>query len=219
MNYTELTQAIKDYCENEETTFVAQIPTFVRQAEERLARTAMLPELRKPVTGTFVAGNRYLSRPTDMLSVFSIAVIDTDGTYHYLLDKDPNFIREAYPNPTTQGRPKYYAQFSGDDPTISPASDGYFVVAPTPDQAYSVELYYYYDTPSIVDYGTSWYGENAETALLYGCLIEAYTFMKGDPDMLELYRTRYTEALAGLGVVEVRSTRDDYRDNRLEKRR
>lgn len=217
MNYAELTQAIQDYCENEETTFVSQIPTFVRQTEERLSRTVMLPELRQTVTGNLAVGNRYLSRPTDLLSVFSLAVVDTDGTYHYLQDKDANFIREAYPDPATQGRPKYYAMFSGDDPTAP--DEGYFVVGPTPDLAYEVELYYYYEPPSMVDESTSWWGENAESALLYGCLVEAYTFMKGDPDMMELYRTRYTEALAGLGVVEVRSTRDDYRDGRLQARR
>lgn len=217
MNYAELTQNIIDYCENNESTFVATIPRFIRQAEERIVRTVMLPELRKNVTGNFTAGSRYLVRPSDLLSVFSIAVVDTDGSYHYLLDKDVNFIREAYPDPSVQGRPDYYAMFSGDDPVTD--EEGFFVVGPTPDQDYTVELYYYYDPPSIVDAGTSWYGENAETVLLYGCLIEAYTFMKGDKDIMELYRTRYNEALAGLGVVEARSTRDDYRDGRLQMRR
>ena len=215
MNYTELTQAIQDYCENDETTFVSQIPTFVRQAEERLGRTVMIPELRQTVTGTMAAGNRYLSRPTDILSVFSVAVED-NGEFHYLLDKDANFIREAYASPTVTGRPKYYAMFNGDDPALS--SEGYFIVGPTPDSDYRVELYYYYDPPSIVDNGTSWYGEHAETALLYGCLVEAYTFMKGDADIMEVYATRYADALSKLGTVGFRSDRDDYRDGRVPQR-
>lgn len=215
MNYTELAQAIQDYCENEETTFVSHIPTFVRQAEERITRAVMLPEMRKSVTGSFTAGSRYLTRPADFLSAFSIAVID-GGEYFYLKDKDVNFIREAYPDPATTGRPKFYAQFSGDDP--ADGEEGFFIVGPTPDQNYEVELYYYYDPASIVDTAQSWLGESAESALLYGCLVEAYTFMKGDPDVMELYRTRYLEAMAALGVVEARATRDDYRDGRMPKR-
>lgn len=218
MNYTELTQAIQDYCENDEATFVSNIPVFVRQAEERISRAVMLPEMRKTVTGTINADNRYLTRPDDFLSVFSIAVVDTDGAYHYLLDKDANFIREAYPSPTTTGRPRYYAMFSGDDPAIVPPTEGYFILGPTPDQDYTVELYYYYDPPSIVDQGTSWFGEHAETVLLYGTLVEAYTFMKGDEDMVTLYRTRYDEAMRALMGIGVRSTRDDYRDGRIEQR-
>jgi hypothetical protein len=217
MNYSELTQAIQDYCENNETTFVTNIPRFIRQAEERIARATMIPELRKNVTGTITSGNRYLARPADFLTPFSIAVVDDDGDYYYLLDKDVNFIREAYPNTTTTGRPKHYAQFSGDDPTSG--SEGFFIVGPTPDQNYTVELYYYYEPESIVDSTTSWFGEHAETALLYGCLVEAYTFMKGDPDIMELYMARYTEAMGGLGVIAARSTRDDYRDGRLKMRR
>jgi hypothetical protein len=218
VNYTELTQAIQDYCENDESTFVTNIPVFVRQAEERISRAVMLPEMRKTVTGTITSGNRYLTRPDDFLSVFSIAVVDASGDYHYLLDKDANFIREAYPDPSTTGQPKYYGIFNGDDPAIVPASEGYFILGPTPDQNYTVELYYYYDPPSIVDQNTSWYGEHAETALLYGSLVEAYTFMKGDQDIMELYRLRYDEAMRALMGVGVRSTRDDYRDGRIEQR-
>lgn len=208
MNYTQLVQAIQDYTENTETTFVANIPTFVRQAEERIHRAVMIPELRKNVTGNMTANNRYLARPADFLSMFSIAVISGSGDYSYLIDKDMNFMREAYPNPTTTGTPRFYAQYDGDEPS----PDGNFLLGPTPDQNYQVEMQYYYDPPSIVDEGTSWLGENAETALLYGCLLEAYTFMKGDADLLTTYKGRYEEALGMIGIIDVRSKRDSYRD-------
>jgi len=209
MNYAELTQAIQDYTENNETTFVATIPTFIKQAEFRINRAVMIPELRKNVSGTMTSGNRYLARPADFLSAFSLAVITSDGEYIYLYDKDMNFMREAYPNPTVTGTPKYYAQFAGDSTS---AATGSFLIGPTPDENYQVELQYYYDPPSIVDTGTSWFGDNAPTALLYGTLIEAYTFMKGDADMMTIYKTRYDDALAQLGIVDVRSKRDSYRD-------
>lgn len=211
MNYTELTTAILQYTENEETEFVAQIPNFVRQAEERIHRTVMIPELRKNATTSTAAGNQYLGRPDDFLAVFSIAVADADGNYNYLLDKDVNFIREAYPSADTQAVPKYYAQFDGD----SGSSNGNFILGPTPDADYDVELHYYYDPPSIVSTSTSWLGDNAEAVLLYGCLIEAYTFMKGEADILENYNMRYREALEQLGGVGIRSMRDNYRDGRL----
>jgi hypothetical protein len=209
MNYTELSQAIQDYTENYEATFITQLPTFVQQAESRIYRALMLPEFRKNSLGTTSSGNRYLARPTDYLSTFSIAVIDGDGQYTYLLDKDMNFMREAYPNPATTGVPRYYAQFVGDSAT-SPT--GFFLLGPTPDDNYNVEMQYYYDPPSIVTAETSWLGTNAPTALLYGSLVEAYVFMKGDADMLATYKGRYDEAMAQLGVVDVRSKRDSYRD-------
>lgn len=208
MNYAELVQAIKDYTENEETSFVSQIPTFVRQAEERIYRTVMIPELRKNATSSTASGNQYLGRPTDFLSVFSLAVVDGDGDYTYLLDKDVNFIREAYPSASTQGLPKYYAQFDGDDT----GGSGNFILGPTPDANYTVELHYYFDPPSIVETSTSWLGDNAESVLLYGSLIEAYTYMKGETDILQGYEARYQEALAQLGGVGIRSMRDNYRD-------
>lgn len=214
MNYTELVQAIKDYTENEETTFVNQIPTFVRQAEERIYRSVMIPELRKNVTASTSAGNQYLARPSDFLAVFSIAIVDGSGDYNYLLDKDVNFIREAYPSSSTQALPQFYGQFDGDDTVGS----GNFILGPTPDADYTVELHYYFDPPSIVTTGTSWLGDNAEAALLYGCLIEAYTYMKGEADMLALYEQRYQEALAQLGGVGIRSMRDNYRDGEFIRR-
>ena len=214
MNYAEFVQAIKDYTENLETSFVSQIPNFIEQAEERIYRSVMIPELRKNVTASMSAGNQYLARPSDFLAVFSIAVIDGDGDYTYLLDKDVNFIREAYPRSSTQGLPQFYGQFDGDDTVGS----GNFILGPTPDASYGVELHYYFDPPSIVTTGTSWLGDNAEAALLYGALLEAYTYMKGEADILALYNQRYEEALAQLGGVGIRSMRDNYRDGEFLRR-
>jgi hypothetical protein len=216
MNYTELTQLIQDFCETDEATFVSQIPQFIKNAEERIVRTVRIPELRKAQSGSTSSGNRYLQRPDDFLTAFSMAVIDGSGDYTYLMRKDVNFIREAYPNPTTQGMPLYYAQFEGDRP--SAATEGYFLLGPTPDNTYTIEIYYYYDPPSIVDNGTSWLGDNAENPLLYGSLVEAYTFLKGDPDMMQQYKTQYMEGLAQLGTIDAGSMRDDYRNGPLERR-
>ena len=216
MNYAELVQAIKEYTENVETSFVSQIPHFIEQAEERIYRSVMIPELRKNVTASMSAGNQYLARPSDFLAVFSIAVVDGDGDYTYLLDKDVNFIREAFPRSSTQGLPQFYGQFDGDaSPSVS---TGNFILGPTPDENYTVELHYYFDPPSIVTTGTSWLGDNAEAVLLYGCLIEAYTYMKGEADILALYGQRYDEALAQLGGVGIRSMQDNYRDGEFLRR-
>lgn len=209
MNYTQLTAALQDYLETSETSFVSNIPTFVRQAEERIYRSVQIPELRKNATAATTAGNQYLARPSDFLSVFSLAVVDGSGNYSYLYDKDVNFIREAYPSSSTSGLPKYYAQFDGDQTGVT---EGNFILGPTPNAVYTVELHYYYDPPSIVTTGTSWLGTNAETALLYGSLVEAYTYLKGDADMLQLYTNRYMEAMAQLFGIDLRSKRDDYRD-------
>ena len=212
MNYSELTQAIKDYTENTESTFVTNIPTFVRQAEERIYRDVTIPELRKNAIANTTAGTKYLTRPSDFLATFSMAVIDTNGDYTYLLDKEVNFIREAYPSGSTQGLPKYYGIFDGDR-DAAPLSEGNFILGPTPDQIYQVELHYYYDPASIVDSSNSWLGDNAETALLYGSLIEAYTFMKGEPDMLQLYQQRYQSALVNMASLGVKLTGDTYRED------
>ena len=211
MNYSELVQAIQDYTQNEETSFVSNIPTFVQQAEERINRSIMLPELRKNATATMTAGNKYVARPSDFLSVFSFAVIDAAGDTTYLLDKDVSFIREAYPSSGTQAIPKYYAQFDGDYGT----DEGNFILGPTPDANYDIELHYYYDPESIVTAGTSWYGTNAESALLYGSLIEAYTYMKGEADLIALYTGRYKEAMGQLTGVDIRSDRDEYRNGKV----
>jgi hypothetical protein len=213
MNYAQLTQSVKDYVENTETTFVSQIDTFIRQAEERIFRAVMIPELRKNATTTLASGSTYLSRPSDMLSVFSLAVINAAGGYTYLLNKDVNFIREAYPSPTDSGVPRFYAQFDGD--YSAGGANGHFIVGPAPDTEYQAELHYYFDPPSIVDSGTSWLGENAETALLYGTLVEAYRFLKGDPDMMAAYEKTYQESLQALETIGVRSKGDAYRNGGL----
>jgi hypothetical protein len=211
MNYSELTQALQDYLETSETSFVSNIPNFVRQAEQRIYRSVQIPELRKNVTALTTSGNQYLARPSDFLSVFSLAVVNGSGDYSYLYDKDVNFIREAYPSSSTSGLPKYYAQFDGDQV----GTEGNFILGPTPNATYTVELHYYYDPPSIVATGTSWLGTNAEAALLYGALIEGYTYLKGDADMLTLYMDRYAEAMQQLFGIDVRSKRDDYRDGTM----
>jgi hypothetical protein len=211
MNYAALVQAIQDYTQNSETSFVANIPLFVEQAEERINRSIMIPELRKNVTASTLIGNKYIARPSDFLSVFSFAVIDGTGDYTYLLDRDVTFIREAYPSASTQALPKYYAQFDGD----TSGEEGNFILGPTPDDNYDVELHYYYDPESIVTAGTSWYGTNAEAALLYGSLIEAYTYMKGENDLVGLYTQRYNEAMGQLTGVDIRSDRDDYREGKV----
>ncbi len=203
MNYTELTAAIKEYTDNTETTFVSNIPNFVRQTEERIYRSILIPELRKNVTTSLSTSNRFLAKPTDFLSVFSIAVVDGSSNYSFLLPKDVNFIREAYPATATSGLPVYYSLFDGDN----------FLIAPTPDSTYTVQLHYYYDPPSIVTSSTSWLGDNAETALLYGSLLEAYSFMKGEPDIVSFCKTRYEEALASVQqLADGRNKRDSYRN-------
>lgn len=192
MNYSELSTAIQDYTENYETSFVANIPTFVQQAEERIYNFIQFPALRKNVTGTATVGNKYLNCPSDFLASHSVAVIDSLGNYEYLLNKDTNFIRQAYPNPADTGVPKYYAIFgpqSGDHNELT------FILGPTPSDNFTVEMHYFYYPQSIVDAGTSWLGDNFDTVLLYGSLVEAYTFMKGEADLLSLYNTKYNEAL------------------------
>jgi hypothetical protein len=213
MNYAELVELIQDYTESREPTFVANIPRFVRQTEQRVYRTVMLPELRKVATLATTASTATLARPADMLAVFSLAVIDGSGDYHFLYDKDPSFIREAYPS-GTEGLPRFYAQLDGD---VS-ASTGNFLLGPTPDAIYSVEIQYYYDPPSIVDASTSWLGDNAETVLLYGSLVEAYTYLKGETDVMAQYRQQYEEAMRQLVGIDVRAKRDDYRDGQIRAR-
>lgn len=208
MNYSELVQAVKDYTENTETTFVNNINLFIRQAEERIFRDVQIPELRKNVTGNISSGNQYLARPADFLTTLSLAVI-SGGSFTYLLEKEVNFIREAYPSASTTGTPKYYAIFDGD----TSSGNGNFILGPTPDAAYNVELHYYYDPPSIVTSTTSWLGDNAEAALLYGTLYEAYTFMKGEPDVLQNYQQRYQSALVNMAAIGVMLKSDTYRED------
>jgi hypothetical protein len=207
MNYAALSSAIQTYTENQfPTTYLSsgasvtaddQIARFVQQAEQRIYNTIQFPSLRKNVVGTITSTNKYLSAPDDFLAVYSLAAIDTDGNYEYLLNKDVNFIRQAYPNPTTDvGAPKYYALFGPTVNTSTITNELSFLVGPTPDMAYNVELHYYYYPQSIVTASTTWLGDNFDTVLLYGSLVEAYTFMKGEPDVMAFYDGKYKEALA-----------------------
>jgi hypothetical protein len=201
MNYTELTAAICDYTQNFEQDFVANIPVFVKQAEQRIYNTVQFPSIRKNVTGQTTASNKYLSCPGDFLAVYSLAVIDALGNYEFLLNKDVNFIRQAYPNPNSTAIPKYYALFgptTTNDPSPVITDELTFILGPTPNAVYSVELHYYYypESISVAADGRTWLGDNFDTVLLYGSLIEAYTFMKGETDLLALYDGKYKEALA-----------------------
>jgi len=214
MNYSELFAAIQSYTENQfPDTYLAdgsvvdtetQIDTFIQQAEQRIYNSVQFPSLRKNVTGTTGAYSQatpramYLNCPNDFLAVYSFAVIAADGSYEYLLNKDVNFIRQAYPKPSDTGMPKYYALFG---PTVSGSTvydELSFIFGPTPDLTYSVELHYYYypESITVAADGRTWLGDNFDSVLLYGSLVEAYTFMKGEADMVALYSGKYNEALA-----------------------
>lgn len=189
MIYSQLSQLIQDYCESTEQSFVANIPTFVQLAEERIYNTVQIPAIRKNVTGVMTQNFQYFQLPSDWLSTFSLAVIDpVSGEYEFLLNKDVNFIRASYPPPNSYGKPKYYAIWN----------NASMILGPTPDQAYTAELHYYYYPASIVTAGTSWLGDNFETVLLYGSLREAYTYLKGEGDMMQNYEAKYQEALGQL---------------------
>jgi len=208
MTYNELVAAIQSYTENQfPPTYLAdentmspttQINTFIKQTEQRIFNSVQFPSLRKNVTGSTTPNNKYLSCPDDFLATYSLAVIDGTGSYEYLLNKDVNFIRQAYPQPTDTAIPKYYALFG---PTVAGAviSDELsFILGPTPDASYSVELHYFYypESITVAADGRTWLGDNFDTVLLYGSLVEAYTFMKGEQDMIALYDGKYKEALA-----------------------
>ena len=194
MNYAALSAAIQAYTENTEADFVANIPVFVTQAEQRIFNSVQFPSLRQNVTGTTTTNNKYLQCPTDFLAVYSLAIIKANGEYEYLLNKDVNFIRQAYPQPTDTGIPRYYALFG---PRSDNPAELTFILGPTPDAAYGAELHYFFYPPSIsVAPFTSWLGDNFDTVLLYGSLVEAYTYMKGEQDMMALYNGKYQEALA-----------------------
>jgi hypothetical protein len=170
--------------------------TFIKQAEQRIYNSVQFPSIRKNVTGVTATNNKYLACPSDFLAVYSMAVIDGTGMYEYLLNKDVNFIRQAYPSPTDTAIPKYYALFG---PTVVSSiitNELSFILGPTPDAVYNVELHYYYYPESIVTAATTWLGDNFDSVLLYGTLVEAITYMKGEADMVTLYNGKYTEALA-----------------------
>lgn len=195
MNYTQLSDAIQAYTENTETNFVAEIPVFVKQAEQRIYNNVQFPSLRKNVTGSVSSTTPYLGAPNDYLATYSIAVVDADGNYEYLLNKDVNFIRQAYPKATDTGLPRYYALFGSQ--TNAP-DELAFMLGPKPDANYTVELHYFYypESITVAADGQTWLGDNFDSVLLYGSLVEAYTYMKGEQDMMQLYNQKYMEALA-----------------------
>jgi hypothetical protein len=209
MNYTELSAEIQAFTENTfPDAFLAsggtlssaeQIARFVELAEQRIYNTVQFPSLRKNVTGQVFVSNKYLSSPGDFLAVYSLAVIDATGRYEYLLNKDVNFIRQAYPNPNSLGIPKYYALFgpttTNDNPPLI-TNELSFILGPTPDATYSVELHYYYYPESIVTAGNTWLGDNFDSVLLYGSLVEAGIFMKAEAETLTVYQKKYEEAVA-----------------------
>ena len=214
MNYTQLTSAIKGFAENDfpatvgSFTSAEQIARFVQLAEQRIYNMVQLPAIRKNVTGTMTVGNKYLSTPSDWLSTFSLAVINSDNEYHYLLNKDVNFIRESFPDTDSAffGKPQYYAVFD----------DNTFIIGPTPDASYNSELHYFYYPTSIVTAGTSWLGTNFDSALLYGALLEAALFMKTDADTMTVYKSRYDDAMAELKQLgDGKNRQDAYRSGQV----
>ena len=217
MNYTELFETIKGYCENDfpdtsfsdssgsTATFTSQeqINTFIQQAEQKIFNSVQILDLRKNVTGNMTSGNQYLTVPSDWLANFSLAVIDSTGVYSYLLNKDVNFIRESFPDPTATGKPTHYALFDQDS----------YILGPTPDQSYTTELHYFFYPQSIVTADTSWLGDNYDSVLLYGSLLEAQVFMKGESDVFNAYKEKYGEALSGLKQLsEGKNRQDMYRN-------
>ena len=204
MTYTELVAAIQSYTENYEQEFTSYIPTFIRQTETRVYNTVQLPSLRANKTGILTSGNKYLSAPGDFLAVYSLAVIENYGqateAYHFLLNKDVNYIREAYPTPADTGLPQYYAIF-GPSVSSNVATDELtFILGPTPDSGYTGELHYYYYPESSTEAadGRTWLGDNYDPALLYGSLREAYLFMKGEQDLIANVEAKYNEAMGQL---------------------
>jgi len=212
MNYSALFMAVKGYLENDfpatvftdsagstsssaaTLTSTEQVNTFITQAEQRIYNTIQFPSLRANVTGTLTTNNKYLSCPADFLAVYSMAVINADTSYTYLLNKDVNFIREAYPTPTDTGTPAYYALFG---PVSTNEAELTFILGPTPDAAYTMELHYFYYPESITTTasGTTWLGDNIDSVLLYGSLVEGYTFMKGEADIIAFYEKKYQDAM------------------------
>ena len=211
MTYTELVAAVSAYSENVFPDDV--MATMVRQAEQRIYNTVQLANLRKNVTGSLTTGNSYLQAPVDFLSVYSLAVVDEDGNYQYLLDKDVNFIRQAYPNPATTGTPKHYAIFG---PRSDDEAELTFIVGPTPNADYSAELNYFAYPESIVTTGSTWLGDNFDSALLNGTMVEAITYMKGEPDMVKLYAERYLSSIALLkNLGDGKQRGDAYRNGQV----
>lgn len=212
MTYGELKTAIQDYTENDETSFVNNLPLFIRLAEERILKSVQLNLFQKNQGGTMTSSNQYLGAPSDFLAPFSLS-IDVSGAKEFLLFKDLDFVQTYTPDPTTTGQPKYYAQFDVDN----------FILAPTPDANYTVDIHYLYRPASLTagaDSGTSWLSENAEITLLYASLVEAYIYMKGDPNLMQMYNQRLAEGIARLkNLGEAQETMDEYRYGPIRKPR
>jgi hypothetical protein len=212
MTYGELKQAIQDYTENDETSFVNNLPLFIRLAEERILKSVQLSLFQKNQSGSMTSGNQYLAAPSDFLAPFSLS-IDVNGDKEFLLFKDLDFIQTYTPDATTTGQPKYYAQFDVDN----------FIIGPTPNANYTVDIHYLYRPLSLTagtDSGTSWLSTNAEIALLYGSLVEAYTYMKGDPNLMQMYNQRLGEGISRLkNLGEAQEVVDEYRYGQIRKAR
>ena len=212
MTYGELKQAIQDYTENDETSFVNNLPLFIRLAEERILKSVQLSLFQKNQSGSMTSGNQNLAAPSDFLAPFSLS-IDVNGDKEFLLFKDLDFIQTYTPDATTTGQPKYYAQFDVDN----------FIIGPTPNANYTVDIHYLYRPLSLTagtDSGTSWLSTNAEIALLYGSLVEAYTYMKGDPNLMQMYNQRLGEGISRLkNLGEAQEVVDEYRYGQIRKAR
>jgi hypothetical protein len=207
--YSQLKEAVKDYTEYEEAGFVANIPMFIRLSEERILKNIQLSLFRKNATASTIASAQYIKVPSDFLAPFSLSMTGTDGDKFFVEFKDPSFVQTYNPDPTTTGRPKYYCQFDVDN----------FLMGPTPDQAYTAELHYFYRPRSITldgDDNTTWLSENAEMALLYGAILEAYIYMKGEQDVMSYYEKRFQEAMIGIKMLgEAKETTDEYRTGKV----
>ena len=207
--YDQLKQAVQDYTENDETSFVNNLPVFIRQAEERILKSVQLSFFRKNVTGNMTSSNKYLAVPSDFLAPFSLSFVDSNSDHVFLDFKDVDFVQSFHPNSATTGNPRYYAVFDVDN----------FVLGPTPDSAYAVELHYFYRPASLTagsGSGTTWLSENAELTLLYGTLIEAYIYMKGEPDIMAQYEKRFVEAIQSLKMFgEAKEVTDEYRTGKV----
>jgi hypothetical protein len=207
--YAQLKQAIQDYTDNDETSFVTNLTIFIQQAEERILKNVQLSLFRKNVSGTLSSSNKYLACPSDFLAPFSLSFVDADSNHQFLEFKDTDFVQSFNPNAATTGNPRYYAVFDINN----------FILGPTPNAASVVELHYFYRPASLTagsDSGTTWLSENAQIAMLYGSLLEAYTYMKGEPDLVALYEKRFGEALVGMKMFgEAKEVTDEYRVGKI----
>ncbi len=202
---TTLTASVQEWTQNDESTFVAEIPFFIQNAEERIFKVVDLEYFRKNATGVMTSGNKFLQKPSDWLANFSLSFVNSSSENVFLLQKDVNYLQEFHPNPSSTGTPRFYASFDVNN----------FIVAPTPNSNFTVEVHYYYRPASLTtdDSGSTWISTNAPDALLYATLIEAYTFMKGENDLLQLYTARFTEAISRLKIyAEAKENTDAYRE-------